>query len=424
MAAVEGVQHRVDLAGGGGQPGDQLLGRETQQPRDRLAGGGQARPPSRPGGRRRPASRSVPSPRPAPGPAPRPGPRTARAAVPSSVRPERLAQAGQAAVRCRAQIWRACSIASTRPTRCAPSGATPSTCRPSRIWASLTSHSQPSTCSRKSSNSVSWGRDSRPRSWSSLAAWISVQIWARMAGQLGRVQRGHGGVLVQQLLQPGQVAVGLGAGHRRHQVIDDRGVRAALGLRALARVVDQERVDQRQVAQRRVGPARGRHAEVLARQPLQVAVLAHVHDGVRAEALLQPAVGGQVVVARRQLRVVVDRDGFSPNPRGGWTSSTTLPARSAASTMSPSALADRSTYSSPGGGPQAFSIAARSSAGRRPNQPRYCAAGMRTAAVASCWSVSQSGSWPPAAMTAWISASPSGGSTPGSASGPRTGPMS
>ena len=69
-------------------------------------------------------------------------------------------------------------------------------------------------------------------------------------------------------------------------------------------------------------------------------------------------------------------------------------------------------------------MVARSSAGSRSNQARYCAAGMRTAAVASCWSVSQSGSWPPAAMTAWISASPSGGSMPGSASGPPTGPTS
>src|ERR1035441_4986015 len=48
--------------------------------------------------------------------------------------------------------------------------------------------------------------------------------------------------------------------------------------------------------------------------------------------------------------------GFSPKPRGGWTSSRTLPAWSAASTMSPSPLADLSTYSSPGGGPPAFSL--------------------------------------------------------------------
>ena len=141
-----------------------------------------------------------------------------------------------------------------------------------------------------------------------MAAWISVQIWARIAGSLAGSSGGDLRVLVEQLLQPGDVAVALGPGHRRHEVVDKRGVRAPLGLRALARVVDQERVDQRQVADRGVGAAGGRQAGVLAGQPLQVAVLADVHDRVRGELLAQPVVGGQVVVGRRQVRVVVDRD--------------------------------------------------------------------------------------------------------------------
>ena len=73
--------------------------------------------------------------------------------------------------------------------------------------------------------------------------------------RLGRVHHRDVAVLVQQLLQPGDVAVGLGPGHRRHQVIDDRGVGPALGLGALAGIVDQERVDQRHRADRRVGAA-------------------------------------------------------------------------------------------------------------------------------------------------------------------------
>ena len=133
-------------------------------------------------------------------------------------------------------------------------------------------------------------------------------------GQLARVQRGDVGVLVEQLLEPGDVAVGLGPGHRRDQVVDQHGVGPALGLGALAGVVDQERVDQRQVAERGVGAARGRHAQRLAGQPLEVAVLAEVHDGVRAETRVQPAVGRQVVMARRQIRVVVDRDGVLAEP--------------------------------------------------------------------------------------------------------------
>ena len=127
-------------------------------------------------------------------------------------------------------------------------------------------------------------------------------------GQLARIQRGDVGVLVEQLLQTRYVAVGFGARHRRDQVVDEHRVRAPLGLGALTGVVDQERVDQRQVAQRRVGSAGRRHAQRLARQPLQVAVLAQVHDGVRAESGIQPPVGGQVVVAGRQVRVVVDGD--------------------------------------------------------------------------------------------------------------------
>ena len=83
---------------------------------------------------------------------------------------------------------------------------------------------------------------------------------------------------------------------------------APLGLGALAWVVDQERIDQRQIAQRGVGSARRRHAQRFARQPFQVAVLAQVNDGVRTESGFQPPVGGQVVVAGRQVRVVVDGD--------------------------------------------------------------------------------------------------------------------
>ena len=105
-------------------------------------------------------------------------------------------------------------------------------------------------------------------------------------GQLAGVERGDVGVLVEQLFEAGDVAVGFGAGHRRDEVVDQHGVGAALGLGALARVVDQERVDQRQVAERGVGAAGRRHAQRLAGQPLQVAVLAEVHDGVGAETVL------------------------------------------------------------------------------------------------------------------------------------------
>ena len=125
--------------------------------------------------------------------------------------------------------------------------------------------------------------------------------------QLGRVHRRDVAVLVEQLFEPRDVAVALGARHRRDQVVDDRGVRAPLRLRALARIVDQERVDQRQVPQHGVGGARRGQRRVLAGQPLHRAVLAEVHHRVSAEAVLQPSIGREVVMARRQIGVVVDR---------------------------------------------------------------------------------------------------------------------
>ncbi len=125
---------------------------------------------------------------------------------------------------------------------------------------------------------------------------------------LRRVQVGDQRVLVEQLLQLGEVPVRVGPRHRRHQVIDDRGVPAPFRLCPLAGVVHDERVDQRQVAEDRVRRAPGAQAQPLARQPLHRAVLAHVHEGVGAEAVLQPAVGRQVVMRRRHVRVVVDRD--------------------------------------------------------------------------------------------------------------------
>ena len=118
-------------------------------------------------------------------------------------------------------------------------------------------------------------------------------------------------MLVEKLLQTGDVAVRLGAGHRRNEVVDQCGVSTALGLCALARVVDQEGVNHRQLADGSIRATGGGKTDGLARQPLQVAVLAHVNHGIGAETALrlrqrQEAVAGQVVMRRRQIRVVVD----------------------------------------------------------------------------------------------------------------------
>ena len=130
----------------------------------------------------------------------------------------------------------------------------------------------------------------------------------RQRRQLGRVEHLEPGVVVQQRLELGQLVVGLGPHHRRHQVVDDRGVGAPLGLHALAGVVDHERVDERDVAQRRVGRAPGREREHLARQPLERPVLAQVDERVGAPHAVQPPVAREVVVGGRKLGVVVDPD--------------------------------------------------------------------------------------------------------------------
>ena len=187
-------------------------------------------------------------------------------------------------------------IASTRLTRASPAGAWPSTCSPSRIWASLISQSQPSTCRMKSSNSSSSGLLVEPEVAVHLGGVHQLPDLAADRRQLGRVHRRDVGVLVEQLLEAGDVAVGLRARHRRDQVVDDRGVRAALGLRALAGVVDQERVDQRQVADRGVGGA----ATPTARRSCRAATpSSRACRGGRRRAAPKPPCSRQPAVGRR-----------------------------------------------------------------------------------------------------------------------------
>ena len=134
--------------------------------------------------------------------------------------------------------------------------------------------------------------------------------------QLAGVERLDLRVRVEQALEAGGVVVAVGPGHRRREVVDDHGVGAALGLGALAGVVDDERVQQRQVAERGIGDAGRRRPDALARHPLQRPVLAEVDDGVGAVAVLQPAVEREVVVGRRQVGVVIGADRVGAEPAG------------------------------------------------------------------------------------------------------------
>jgi hypothetical protein len=114
-------------------------------------------------------------------------------------------------------------------------------------------------------------------------------------------------VLVDLALQVLQRTVVLRARERRHQVVDDDRLRAPLGLRALARIVDDEGVHVGQRAEHGVGPAGLRQRDALARQPFEVAVLADMHHRIDGEHVAQPEVERQVAVRRHQFRVVVAR---------------------------------------------------------------------------------------------------------------------
>ncbi|KPY85984.1 primosome assembly protein PriA [Pseudomonas syringae pv. spinaceae] len=115
--------------------------------------------------------------------------------------------------------------------------------------------------------------------------------------------------LVGEQLQIAQRAVGFGTGQRRHQVIDDHRLRAAFGLSALARVIDDERIDIGHGAQHGIRPAGLRQPDAFAWQPFQIAVLADMHYRMRAIGLAQPEVERQIAVRRHQVRVVIDRTG-------------------------------------------------------------------------------------------------------------------
>ena len=113
------------------------------------------------------------------------------------------------------------------------------------------------------------------------------------------------GVFVDQPLERAGVARKGGRDQRRRQVADgDRGD-AALGLRRLAGIADDERIEHRQRPHHRFREARRGERDRLSRQPLQGAVGAHVHQRIDLFDVTQPQHEGEERMARRQRRVVV-----------------------------------------------------------------------------------------------------------------------
>ncbi len=117
-------------------------------------------------------------------------------------------------------------------------------------------------------------------------------------------------IFIDEALELGDAPITLGACQRRRQMIDDNGLRAALGLRPLTGIIDDEGVEMRQRAERRLGETFRRQRYRLARQPFEIAVLAHLDDGIGAEAISKPGVKGERrhqigrMIARRWINVV------------------------------------------------------------------------------------------------------------------------
>ncbi len=86
---------------------------------------------------------------------------------------------------------------------------------------------------------------------------------------------------------------------RRHEMIHDDGVRAALGLCTFAGIIHHERIDERQIGEEHVRRAIGGHRKALAGQPLERAVRAEVNDRIGSPLIGNPPIERCVVMARR-----------------------------------------------------------------------------------------------------------------------------
>ena len=114
----------------------------------------------------------------------------------------------------------------------------------------------------------------------------------------------------QPLVQP--------ALHERRRQVRDRGrIGAPLGDDPLAHVAHDVDVDVREPADEGVRPVEGRQGNLLPRRELQAAVGAEVHDGVGAEGVPGPQVGGHVGMRRRLLCAVHEPERVVADARQG-----------------------------------------------------------------------------------------------------------
>ena len=121
-------------------------------------------------------------------------------------------------------------------------------------------------------------------------------------------------IFVGQQFKVTQRPVGFSPGQWRHQVIDNHRLRAALGLRTFAGVVDDKRINVGHRPKDCVRPTVLRQPDALARQPFEIAVLTHMHHCMSAVGVTQPEIKRQISMRRHQIRIVIHRAGIDLIP--------------------------------------------------------------------------------------------------------------
>jgi hypothetical protein len=120
----------------------------------------------------------------------------------------------------------------------------------------------------------------------------------------GRVQPFGGGIFVQQPFERQQSLRHGGGGHGRRHMAQRQRADAALGLRGLARIVDDEGIDNRHGACQRLGPAVLRQGDRLAGQPFQRAMRADMDQSLHP-LRAQPQVEGDIGMGGHARHIVV-----------------------------------------------------------------------------------------------------------------------
>ena len=129
---------------------------------------------------------------------------------------------------------------------------------------------------------------------------------AACAWMIARVHRardrasGAAATAVERGLELDEAAIEAGVGDRRREIADQRRAGAALGDRALGRIVGRIEIEIGQIADQAIRPARCGEAGLLARHEFERAVRAEMQNRVGAEIFPQPAVEGREGVRRRE----------------------------------------------------------------------------------------------------------------------------